>query len=457
MKICPTCGNQCNDTDVFCFLCGTKFEVHKEPEPKKQMKFCMNCGKKLIPGAAFCMECGTPVGSVGKSEPPVEHQRRQVYMGGGDTGRVDGDASYAVREAQTRTAVKYPDRGGSPVSLQANAQNIPTPAVPASPDQGIPAASAPSGNSSIYIVEFLSALFKGHNIPVIIYLLMNVVFIAAICFLVYPDVRIAIPAGLIIYLISLTIALSGIGERLLRFVNHCYPLTDQAIIQRIMPIFNEAKRRASITARSEGRSIPDDIELCYNDEPGMSAFATGRKTICFSKGILSASDEMLLAAFEHEFGHIAHHDTDSILLITVGNLIFSAIITFFRIGIVVWDIICKMIGIFTGGEDGFFMIIMGSFTSFLTMIFIDLFMAIWTGIGNLLVLKSSRSQEYKADEFAFKCGKGRELQAMLTFLEGGNPAKTKGLFATLKSSHPATADRVAALQQLEASSVPVVR
>ena len=401
-------------------MCGTKFEVPKETQPKKQMKFCMNCGKELLPGAAFCMGCGTPVGSVGKREPAVEHQRRQVLMGGGETGLLDRDRNMVVSGSQTRTAAAYPDRGSSPVSVQAAAQSIPSPNVPAAPDPGLPTESEPSGNSSIYIIEFLSALFKGHNIPVIIYLLMNVVFIAAICFLVYPDIRIAIPAGLIIYLISLTIALSGIGERLLRFVNHCYPLTDQAIIQRIMPIFNEAKRRASITARSEGRSIPDDIELCYNDEPGMSAFATGRKTICFSKGILSASDEMLLAAFEHEFGHIAHHDTDSILLITVGNLIFSAIITFFRIGIVVWDIICKVVGIFTGGVDGFFMIIMGSFTSFLTMIFIDLFMAIWTGIGNLLVLKSSRSQEYKADEFAFKCGKGRELQAMLTFLEGGN-------------------------------------
>ena len=457
MKKCPTCGNQCNDTDVFCFLCGTKFEVHKEPEPKKQMKFCMNCGKKLIPGAAFCMECGTPVGSVGKSEPIPGHQRRQVLMGGGESGLSNGETAHAVSGTQTRTAVKYPDRGSSPVSVQAGAGNIPSPNVPATPDPEIPAASAPSGNSSIYIVEFMSALFKSHNIPVIIYLIMNVAFIAAICFLMYPDVRIAIPAGLIIYIISLTIALSGIGERLLRFYAHCSPLTDQAIIQRIMPIFNEAKRRASITARSEGRSIPDDVELFYDDSPGMGAFATGRKTICFSKGILAANDEMLLATFEHEFGHIAHHDTDSILLIAVGNMIFTAIITLFKIGTIMCDIIFKIVGIFAGGDEGIFMIIMGSLSRFLTLIFIDLFMAVWTGIGNLLVLKSSRSQEYKADEFAFKCGKGRELQAMLTFLEGGNLAKPTGLFATLKSSHPHTADRIAALQQLEADSVPVVR
>ena len=86
-------------------------------------------------------------------------------------------------------------------------------------------------NSSIYIVEFLSALFKGHNIPVIIYMLMNVVFIAAFCFLIFPDVRIAIPVGLVVYIISLAIALSPIGESILRFQTHCSPLTDDAVIQ----------------------------------------------------------------------------------------------------------------------------------------------------------------------------------------------------------------------------------
>ena len=148
MKICPKCGNQCNDTDGFCFMCGTKFEVPKEPEPKKQMKFCMCCGKELIPGAAFCMECGTPVGSVGKSQPVVEHQRRQVLMGGSGAGMLDEDATVAVRGAQTRNAVKYPDRDSSTVSLKVNARNIPVPNVPAAPDPGVPAASVPTGNSS---------------------------------------------------------------------------------------------------------------------------------------------------------------------------------------------------------------------------------------------------------------------------------------------------------------------
>lgn len=110
----------------------------------------MSCGKELIPGAAFCMECGTPVGSVGKSRPVVEHQRRQVLMGGSGAGTMDEDATVAVRGAQTRNAVKYPDRDSSTVSLKVNARNIPVPNVPTAPDPGVPAASAPSGNSYIY-------------------------------------------------------------------------------------------------------------------------------------------------------------------------------------------------------------------------------------------------------------------------------------------------------------------
>ena len=427
MKVCNVCGNQCNDTDEFCFICGSRFTAQPQPAVKP-MKFCMSCGKELIPGSSFCMGCGTPVGSTGPKQ-NSGHARRQEK----------------IRNTQNASM--------QPMNLPTGSQPQNVPAQPGASSVPAPAAGS---NSSIYIVEFMGALFKAHNIPVVIYMLMNVVFITAFCFLLFPDVRFAIPIGLAVYLLSLVIALSPIGEKILRFQTKCSPLTDQAIMQRIMPIFEEAKRRATITANAEGRTIPDDVQLFYNDDSGMNAFATGRKTVCFTKGILSADDEMLLATFEHEFGHIAHHDTDSILLITVGNLIFSGIITFFRIGIFLSEIMFHIIGIFLGGDEGIFMILMGSLSRFLSLIFVDLFMLIWTGFGNLLVLKSSRSREFLADEFAFRCGKGRELQAMLAFLEGGHFAKTTGLFATLKSSHPDTVDRIAALQKLEATSVPVV-
>lgn len=451
MKTCSVCGNQCNDSDDFCFMCGTKFVIAQK-RPKPQMKFCMKCGSELLPKAGFCMKCGTPVGSSGAGN-VVEHQRRQVLL---------DEAAYAPSDLPSESSPKMPNPSFGSVPYTAAqpqmknspvTQNLPYSNVP----QSVPVqATTNTNNSSIYIVEFLSALFKAHNIPVIIYMFMNVIFISLFCFLLVPDIRIAIPLGLGVYLISLFIALSPIGEKILRFQTKCSPLTDQAVIQRIMPIFEEAKRRATITANAEGRTIPDDVQLFYNDDNGMNAFATGRKTVCFTKGILSADDEMLLATFEHEFGHIAHHDTDSILLITVGNLIFSSIITFFRIGIFLSEIMFHIIGIFLGGEEGIFMILMGSLSRFLSLIFIDLFMLIWTGFGNLLVLKSSRNREFLADEFAFRCGKGRELQSMLNFLEGGNLAKTTGLFATLKSSHPDTVDRITALQKLEVTSVPVV-
>lgn len=488
MKTCSVCGNQCNNEDKFCRMCGTKLVIHKDA-PIKQMKFCMKCGGELFPGAAFCMKCGTQVGSTG-ADTGIDHPRRQValndqrdifeYRSGTNwsedraalpveddlTARVPGreavlpvedDRTVRVRGRGAGVPVPPPSNAPDPVQIRSN-QALPISDVPTQPDSGasVPA-TAPPGNSSLYVVEFMGALFKAHNIPVIIYMLMNIVFIAAFSFLVFQDIRIAIPAGLVVYLISLCIALSPFGESLLRFQTKCSPVTDQEVLQRVMPIFNEAKRRATIAANAEGRSIPDDIELFYKDDNSVNAFATGRKTICFTKGILNVTDEMLLATFEHELGHIAHHDTDSILLITVGNLLFSAIITFFRFGIFLGEIMFHIIGAFAGGEEGIFMILMGSLSRFLSLILVDLFMLIWTGIGNLLVLKTSRSCEYKADEFAFRCGMGRQLQNMLVYLEGGNLVKTSGLFATLSSSHPHSADRIAALQQLEATSVPVVR
>ena len=317
--------------------------------------------------------------------------------------------------------------------------------------------AAASSNSSFYLIEFIQSLFKAHNIPVFIYMVMNVLFIVGfVVLLAGGDIRYGIPIGILIYLLSISIALSPIGEAILRFQTKCKPIDDQTVLSRMMPIFDEAKRRAVIAAASEGRSIPDDIKIFYCDEESPNAFATGRKTICFTKGILNCSDEMILATLEHEFGHIAHHDTDSILMITVGNMLVTAIITFFRIGVILFDMFFGIFSIFMGGSEGIVGLLLSAVSRFLSLLFIDLFMWLWTTVGNLLVLKSMRSREFKADEFAFKCGKGRELQTMLLYLSGGNIAKTQGLFATLVSSHPETADRITALQALEAQSMPVI-
>ena len=79
---------------------------------------------------------------------------------------------------------------------------------------------------------------------------------------------------------------------------------------------------------------------------------------------------------------------------------------------------------------------------------VTVLMWIWTKIGTLLVMKSSRANEYEADEFAFNLGYGNDLCRLLDTI-GGKHAK--GLFANLVSSHPHKDNRIAKLQSLGAT------
>lgn len=63
-------------------------------------------------------------------------------------------------------------------------------------------------------------------------------------------------------------------------------------------------------------------------------------------------------------------------------------------------------------------------------------------------MKSSRSNEYEADEFSYRLGYGNALCEMLDSLGGST---SKGLFASLESSHPDKDARIMHLQELGAT------
>lgn len=126
-------------------------------------------------------------------------------------------------------------------------------------------------------------------------------------------------------------------------------------------------------------------------------------------------DEQIRATLGHEFGHLAHKDTDLILLISVGNMFVNMLVTFFNIGLWFFDIITTIMCLFMGGEDGFITHLFMIFSRFLAVITVNLLLRIWTGLGTLLVMKSSRGNEFEADEFAFQLGYGDQLCALLDY------------------------------------------
>lgn len=292
-----------------------------------------------------------------------------------------------------------------------------------------------------YLVDFVKNLTKIGNIPIFLYLILNVFIIGYIVQLVFKmPFWEAFFVGLTLYVISITIALSPLGEWTLRIQTGCRKIKDKEQINRLEPLFREVYEKA----RKLNPSIPKDVRLFLNEDESANAFATGRKTICVTKGLFRLPDAQIKATLSHEFGHLAHKDTDLILIISVGNLIIALMVTAIRLVINLMQLFLGIICIFVGGEESFITSILNAITNMMINIFVIFVMWVWTAIGVTMVMKSSRENEYRADKFAFNLGYGYELCVMLDSVSG---VKSKGLFKSLVSSHPKTKKRIAHLQK----------
>lgn len=300
----------------------------------------------------------------------------------------------------------------------------------------------------MYLIDFFKRIARKSNIPVIVYLVLNIFVIAGILFLLFSENEMplwqAFLFGIALYAVSLVIALSPIGEWILRLQTGCKKIKRIEQKEFIEPIFRDVYEKA----KRLDPSIPDDVQIYLNADEAPNAFATGRKTICITEGLLHMPEEQIKATLAHEFGHLAHRDTDLILVVAVGNLIVSAFILGIRIFIELVHLMFAIASIFLGGKNG-------AIASICNVIYHALITAIvagltwlWTKIGVLLVMKSSRANEFEADEFSFRLGYGNELCALLDTICDSN---AKGLFANLASSHPDKNDRIAKLQELGAT------
>lgn len=300
----------------------------------------------------------------------------------------------------------------------------------------------------MYIVDLIKRLTSKNNIPVLIYLILNI-FVSGFLLYLFPSMFGADPgnflpylaAGLIIYGISIVIALSPVGEFIIRLQTGCKKIKRVEQINFIEPLFREVYEKA----KKADPSIPEDVRLFMNTDETPNAFATGRKTICVTEGLLHMPEDQIKATLGHEFGHIAHKDTDLIMLVSVGNLIVSAFILFLRAIIGFVQLIFSIAGIFMGGSEGAVMRALTALGNLMVTAIIGGLTKLWTKFGVWLVMKSSRANEYGADEFSFNLGYGEQLCVMLDSISGSG---AKGLFATLASSHPDKDDRIAKLQEL---------
>lgn len=303
----------------------------------------------------------------------------------------------------------------------------------------------------MYYFSFLGKVFRKANFPILIYLFLNLGVITGIMYLMIGGAENGLLwsflSAIVIYTVSLIIALSPVGEFFVRWQTGCYRFRDPngSVMRALRPLFQEVEARA----RRADPSLPRNIRLYIIEDNSPNAFATGRKTICVTTGLLSLPTQQIRATLAHEFGHLSNHDTDLILLVTVGNLFVTATILFIKglIMIVYWIFYAMgwFFALFMNDFGPLFISFIAVIYKGLTFLFVDLLTWIWTSIGTLLCMKTSRDNEYEADEFAFNLGYGSDLASLLQTIGGGAPI---GLMANLAASHPASSLRIQRLRTL---------
>ena len=295
----------------------------------------------------------------------------------------------------------------------------------------------------MYLFDFFKRLFKKNNAGVVIWMVLNLLLIVFLFSGGFTSLTGAL-IGVALYFLSMLIALSPIGEWILRMQNGCKKITDPAVLNRIEPLFREVYARA----KELDPELPDDIQIFLSESSEPNAFATGRKTLCLTRGLLTYSDEQIKGVLGHEFGHLANKDTDTVLVVAVGNMIVSAIFILVRF----FSNICMLIGEFVasafgrglGGALAALFMGLGRIVADFVLV---VMMRIWNQIGVWLCMSSSRKNEYIADEYAHRCGHGEGLIQVLESF--GTTHGSTGLFAALASSHPQNADRIGKLRALK--------
>lgn len=293
----------------------------------------------------------------------------------------------------------------------------------------------------MYFIDFFKKVFKLKNIGIIVWMVINLYIIISF----FPSTKavtnasealVTVIRGVVIYAVSVALALSPIGEAIFRAMNGCREIADSSILNRLTPLFNEIYEKAKL----KDPNLSQNIKLYMVDQPYPNAFALGRNTVCVTSGLLYLSDDEIKGIFAHEFAHLSNKDTDITLFIYVGNLIASIMFLILR---VVLFIISFFLGSMTGRRNS-------AARGFVLAATLDLIYAaivgLYTKLGILLVNYSSRNHEFEADKFAYDLGYGRELRDALTELQGEN-VKPSGFVANLMSTHPETYLRIEKLNK----------
>lgn len=276
------------------------------------------------------------------------------------------------------------------------------------------------------------------------YLIWFVFYLSIAVFSLYictSNLAISFLLTFIIYGFSLGIALSPIGEAILRLVQEIKPVQTVQDKDYLIPVFEEVYAEA-LKFTPE---LNKDIQLYISESMTVNAYAIGRKTIAVTRGaIYTFTPEELKGILSHEFGHMANGDTKALLINVVGNGFFSLIIFVLRF---VTQLIQNISVAFSGKN---IVVAVIAIISFLFRLLVDLGIIVFVFLGNVILALNSRYSELLADEYAFQIGYGEELKNSLYVISKLSFPEKLTLMERITASHPYTTARIEKLEELGA-------
>ena len=286
----------------------------------------------------------------------------------------------------------------------------------------------------MYYLHVLRSVFRLSNIGSIIFFLLNAALMIAL--FSEGDPRRMVLVG-VAYIVSVLLSLSPLGEWALSFFNGARKMKRADMRAKIAPLIEKVQEAAE---EKSDKALPDVLILKVMHDPEPNAYAIGTRTICVTEGLLDLPDEMIEGILAHEMGHLALHHTVLQLMIGGGNLLITAFLLVIRIVNYIKGAWAAINLFRKGGDD-----IVGLIFNLLD-IFTALLVFLWTRFCMLFLMWSSRANEYEADKYAYQIGYGYSLAAALDAI--GNAKPKSSFLKALYSTHPATHDRIAKLQEL---------
>lgn len=244
---------------------------------------------------------------------------------------------------------------------------------------------------------------------------------------------------IIIYLVTIFIAFSPTGEKLLKLLNNVRPLETSKEKEYILPLFEEVFKQA----KSRNKYL-NKIEICVIDNMTVNAMAIGRHTVAVTKGAVQTfTEEELKAVIAHEVAHIVHEDTTARLYAIIGNGIFTIILFIYKLILFIFECINETVSR-NKNVLSFFITLIRFILEISTFLF--------TFSLQIVMMTNSRKNEFNADKFSYDLGYDQEMIEALYLLEKISLGDNSTIIQKMTASHPRITKRIEYLESLDEQS-----